>query len=1556
GAKVCMRSARLVRGGATGLLSPGRLADELAPQTTLTVPLQEYVSLYERPTHDGTGHLPLRVSEYFGSISMGTPPQDFDVVFDTGSGNIVLPTLKCADEACEDHHRFSSGASRKGATAFERLGNLPGDALAPYSGGSRQRSRGFVTVREPAKGFFIAGSNLEDLNGIYAAVRSEGLKNLRRKVQIAYRNDNSGWVMALMKAPPQPKRSRLNRSRLPEGVLSSESEDDYYTEKFEWTFVDQLGRERFAHKGDTIIPGAGLRWWHLHREPSQKSSEKMPQMYWHECLEDAADFETADEAEDGSEGTASDAESESERQMPCLDPDAGTIMEPVKDDEDELPWQVIAVLDYSVIRDLRYSLRRYERTCEAARAGANLPKPSPHSLEFCCQQPRCWVYRVVAPGGVAVRVQPKGFAKSCGRRDFGQYVCGNELEGAWLRLAGPSEDSEDETGQWICVQEKGKVMLEAVSGADLGHGEVPVEVALDGAGDFDRPFEPRLQAPDFQPPEEEPEEVLDIKDFEDKEEVAGRGQGTATPLAVGCGCVLQGLADVGKNGQACTVLKIAEGPEGRCVVQLASGAKLAVRAPNLRPERKPNEPELQHAAKVLGLPWEASDAGPATLPRGVLPRLARLGAALRAAQRDFAEAPEALLEAQKAHDAWAAALGVEKEEAAEEEAVAPHVFVEEGVLGRRAAQAAQEAVNQQSMKTVELGLMQLRQLLSDEHRRQAAELGLAWPVPAAQNHRLPKESQDALRLRLTLVQALLRCRQEEQAVQEAEACVRRHPETAAALLWAGRCLLRTGRREQGMKCLSRALEGGGVDVAWGRQGASVRLQSFTKVERCKVSAEDAYAYGDFPTAANRYGDALDSCPSDDRWGRATLLVARAACHRRARDFRKAEEDCDAALQLFPGYARALFRKAACLLEAGRPAETIKTLETLLRIDRQWPDLCDWLVRAHAQAKRLEKDDRRKPRGAPTGSTGSIGSGSAPELTASDLYAVLGVSADATDQQLKRAYRLMSLKYHPDKQGGSTRDFQRIATAYETLSDPGKRRAYDDGADLKKKEDSDDSDREEKSLREEVERKYFPERFKYWPFGDPFIEKRKLYARRLGPRSAMRIGEKCPLCPDGTAAQGKVEVKAGSAVQLALEDGTVLRSGQDRDTTTITYGTGKLTGEYIQDTLCLRQGNGAVGPADTSMCLKVDFLGVTQESRFPFTELPFDGIFGLGLGGLSAGPSFNFVNRLVAANRTISNPTFAFFLRRLDADEDSEITFGGYRQERLEGEVAWLPVPKNEADEKGYWLVTMRDVYVQDKPLHLCDGGSRCQVALDTGTALMMGPRRHVASLLREMSCQPIPSIRFEMDAADGGTFNVVLEAEDFAEVKGSDCAFAFQPVDLPPSLGPMWVFGQTALRKYYTIYDAKKWQVGIGLAKHSAKKRQGALAQAGATDAPKKEPEVCEDDNKNMVWNHLPGCKSFAGLHGLLPPLLAAGQKVLPPIVRALHSWRRFGCGAGRRERLAGELLRSGSSGWLWDEHLRRTPWCCEGANARSRRVLSGARELAVQSGTDTAGHPKVTG
>lgn len=59
----------------------------------------------------------------------------------------------------------------------------------------------------------------------------------------------------------------------------------------------------------------------------------------------------------------------------------------------------------------------------------------------------------------------------------------------------------------------------------------------------------------------------------------------------------------------------------------------------------------------------------------------------------------------------------------------------------------------------------------------------------------------------------------------------------------------------------------------------------------------------------------------------------------------------------------------------------------------------------------------------------------------DLYAVLGVTKDATPDQIKKAYRKLASQHHPDK-GGDTNKFQEIQTAYDTLSDPNKRAQYD----------------------------------------------------------------------------------------------------------------------------------------------------------------------------------------------------------------------------------------------------------------------------------------------------------------------------------------------------------------------------------------------------------------------------------------------------------------------------------------------------------------------------------
>lgn len=59
----------------------------------------------------------------------------------------------------------------------------------------------------------------------------------------------------------------------------------------------------------------------------------------------------------------------------------------------------------------------------------------------------------------------------------------------------------------------------------------------------------------------------------------------------------------------------------------------------------------------------------------------------------------------------------------------------------------------------------------------------------------------------------------------------------------------------------------------------------------------------------------------------------------------------------------------------------------------------------------------------------------------DYYNTLGVSRTASDDDIKKAYRKLAMKHHPDK-GGDTSKFQQIQTAYETLSDSAKRQQYD----------------------------------------------------------------------------------------------------------------------------------------------------------------------------------------------------------------------------------------------------------------------------------------------------------------------------------------------------------------------------------------------------------------------------------------------------------------------------------------------------------------------------------
>ena len=62
----------------------------------------------------------------------------------------------------------------------------------------------------------------------------------------------------------------------------------------------------------------------------------------------------------------------------------------------------------------------------------------------------------------------------------------------------------------------------------------------------------------------------------------------------------------------------------------------------------------------------------------------------------------------------------------------------------------------------------------------------------------------------------------------------------------------------------------------------------------------------------------------------------------------------------------------------------------------------------------------------------------------EYYQILGVSRDASEEEIKKAFRQQALKYHPDRnqEPGADAKFKEINEAYQVLSDPEKRKLYD----------------------------------------------------------------------------------------------------------------------------------------------------------------------------------------------------------------------------------------------------------------------------------------------------------------------------------------------------------------------------------------------------------------------------------------------------------------------------------------------------------------------------------
>jgi len=288
--------------------------------------------------------------------------------------------------------------------------------------------------------------------------------------------------------------------------------------------------------------------------------------------------------------------------------------------------------------------------------------------------------------------------------------------------------------------------------------------------------------------------------------------------------------------------------------------------------------------------------------------------------------------------------------------------------------------------------------------------------------------------------------------------------------------------------------------------------------------------------------------------------------------------------------------------------------------------------------------------------------------------------------------------------------------------------------------------------------------------------------------------------DGTACGKHRRLNASQSstslsIAFANKPDTPVGDDGDQDVLNLVYGTGEATGVIIQDRVC-------VG----STCARADLVAAIEESDAPFGEAPFDGIFGLGPTKLSEAPAFNVLDCMIR-DKAITSGMFSVFLGATDAEE-SEILFGSYRSEHMVGSLVWVPVLST-----GYWQVPLDAITLRG---HNLTSGGNASAVLDTGTSLFAGPPAVINALLDELNVASncsnfasLPDIGFVV-----GGHSLSLSPQDYVDRDGNDCTVPLMTQDVKPGEGPVWIFGDPFLRKYYTVYNRDKMEVGLALAAH----------------------------------------------------------------------------------------------------------------------------------------------
>uniref|UniRef100_A0A8C8JYX6 J domain-containing protein n=1 Tax=Oncorhynchus tshawytscha TaxID=74940 RepID=A0A8C8JYX6_ONCTS len=194
----------------------------------------------------------------------------------------------------------------------------------------------------------------------------------------------------------------------------------------------------------------------------------------------------------------------------------------------------------------------------------------------------------------------------------------------------------------------------------------------------------------------------------------------------------------------------------------------------------------------------------------------------------------------------------------------------------------------------------------------------------------------------------------------------------------------------------------------------------------KEEGNKVFKNSNFEAAYRLYSEALAIDPNNIKTN-AKLYCNRGTVGAKLNKPDQAIEDCTSAIKLDDTYIKAYLRRAQCYMDIEQYEEAVRDYEKVYQTEK---------TKEHKHLLKTAQLELKKSK-------------------RKDYYKVLGVGKNATEDEIKKAYRKRALMHHPDRHSAATpevqkeeeKKFKEMGEAFTVLSDPKKKTRYDCGHDL-----------------------------------------------------------------------------------------------------------------------------------------------------------------------------------------------------------------------------------------------------------------------------------------------------------------------------------------------------------------------------------------------------------------------------------------------------------------------------------------------------------------------------